>query len=357
MASSGSENLPEIDRTKGLAILFVIAIHAKIGDQSILHEQLVNRAVPIFLFVFGLMSELSFQRARAQGRSVKDWYRARLTRLYLPVWGMGVLYWLAVLYTQKPPLPIGGWHAALTFLGYSPWIGPSWFVTLVVQLVLVFPALSWAVDRLGLWISLALAAVITSFVVYQSLYIAEFGLEKISRTVPPPGWFYIWIFLPRSLWIVVAGMFVARFWGTKLKLSVTLVAVVIGLFVETAVYMINPEEFISGTLRKLVIMHLWDVPIAVAVLGVMGNAPMPRFIARPLEWCGRWSWGLYLGHIVVFEAAHMVGKNPESGPTWGRLEYGVFLLLVGALLALTGDALRRVALLRLRAAAPSKIAT
>src|SRR5262245_308229 len=101
MAESGSEQLPEIDRTKGLAILCVIAIHAKSGEGSVIHDQLVNRAVPIFLFVFGLMSELSFRRARASGRSIKDWYRARLTRLYLPVWGMGALYWLAVLYTQK----------------------------------------------------------------------------------------------------------------------------------------------------------------------------------------------------------------------------------------------------------------
>src|SRR5829696_6456484 len=253
MADSGSEHLPEIDRVKGLAILFVIAIHAKIGAETTVHEQLVNRAVPIFLFVFGLMSELSLRRARAAGRPIKDWYASRLMRLYLPVWGMGVLFWLAVLYTKKPPLPIGGWHAVLTFLGYAPWIGPSWFVTLVIQLVLVFRALSWAVDRLGPWISLVLAAAITSYTVYNSLQIADFGMAKLSRTVPPPGWFYIWIFLPRSLWVVIAGVVVARFWGTKLRWSMTLTAVVISLFVESAVYLVNPEEFIAGTLRKLVV--------------------------------------------------------------------------------------------------------
>jgi peptidoglycan/LPS O-acetylase OafA/YrhL len=84
---------------------------------------------------------------------------------------------------------------------------------------------------------------------------------------------------------------------------------------------------------------------------------MSEILARPLEWCGRWSWGLYLGHIVVFEAAHMLGKFPENGPTWGRLEFGAFLLWSGAILALTGDALRRTALLRLRSDAPSKLVT
>jgi peptidoglycan/LPS O-acetylase OafA/YrhL len=92
-------------------------------------------------------------------------------------------------------------------------------------------------------------------------------------------------------------------------------------------------------------------------MGVMGNVPLPGFLARPLEWCGRWSWGLYLGHITVFEAAHMYGKFPEAGPLWGRVEYGVFLLLVGAGLALSGDALRRSALPRLRSAVRSKLAT
>src|SRR5689334_21648651 len=105
------EHSPEIDRMKGLAILLVIANHAKIGADTLLHEQFVNRAVQLFLFVFGLMSELSIRRARENRRSIGDWYKSRLERLYVPVWGMGALYWLAVLYTQAPPLPIGGWHA------------------------------------------------------------------------------------------------------------------------------------------------------------------------------------------------------------------------------------------------------
>jgi peptidoglycan/LPS O-acetylase OafA/YrhL len=357
MAGSGSEHSPEIDRTKGIAILFVIAIHAKIGEGSAVHEQLVNRAVPIFLFVFGMMSDLSYRRAVAAGRSIKDWYLARLKRLYLPVWGMGLLYWMAVIYTKKPPLPIGGWHALLTFFGYSPWIGPSWFVTLVIQLVLVFPALSWVVDKIGPWIALVLAAVITAVSLWYSLDILDFGLQKISRNVPPPGWFYIWTFLPRSMWLVICGMVVARHWGTKLRLSVTLAAVVIGLFAETAIYLVNPDEFIAGPLRKLIVMHLWDVPIALGVLGVMGNLPLPATVAKALEWCGRWSWGLYLGHIVVFEAAHMIGKFPEAGTTWRRVEYGLFLLWAGAMLALGGDALRRMALLKLRSDTPTKLTT
>src|SRR5260221_8137169 len=152
MAGSSPERVPEIDRAKGLAILLVIGIHAKIAEGTLVHEQIVSRAVPIFVVLFGLMSELSFRRERETGRPLFRWYLRRLERLYVPVWGMAALWWLAVLYTKRPPLPVDGWSAALTFLGYSPWIGPSWFVTLVVQLVLVFPLLHWAADRLGPWI-------------------------------------------------------------------------------------------------------------------------------------------------------------------------------------------------------------
>jgi peptidoglycan/LPS O-acetylase OafA/YrhL len=335
------EHAPEIDRVKGLAILFVIGIHAKIGEGSILHEQLINRAVPIFLFVFGLMSELSLRRARAKQRPLGEWYRGRFERLFVPVWGMAILFWLAVLYTKAPPVPLGGWHALLTFLGYAPWIGPSWFVTLVLQLVLLFPALSWVMDRLGPWVVLVLAAVIAGVSTYYSLHVADFGLKYLGRSVPPPGWFYIWIFVPRSLWIVVAGMVVARVWGTKPGPRVTFVAVIVSIFAETAVWLVNPDEFIAGTLRRLVVMQLWDVPVALAVLGVCANVPLPALLARPLEWCGRWSWGIYLGHIVVFEAAHMVRKFPEAGGGSERVLYGAFLLLAGAVLALSGDALRR----------------
>ncbi len=341
MAGSAPEYAPEIDRVKGLAILLVIGIHAKIGEGTIVHEQFVNRAVPIFLFVFGLMSELSLQRARKSGRSIGDWYRGRLERLYVPIWGMAALFWLAVLVTGEPPLPIGAPHALLTFFGYSPWIGPSWFVTLVIQLVLVFPALHWVMNRLGPFIALALAVAISMICLYYSLQIADYGLRWLGRNVPPPGWFYDWIFVPRSLSTVVAGMVAGRLWGTKPGPRVTLAAVAVSLFAETAVWLARPEEFIVGTLRKLMVMQLWDVPVALSVLGFFANVPLPALVARPLEWCGRWSWGLYLGHVVVFEVAHMLKKFPESGLTAERVLYGAFLLFSGAVLALSGNALRR----------------
>ena len=67
MEAARSEHFPEIDRVKGVAILMVVAIHAKIAENTLIHEQLVNRAVPIFLLVFGVMSDASLRRAKASG--------------------------------------------------------------------------------------------------------------------------------------------------------------------------------------------------------------------------------------------------------------------------------------------------
>jgi peptidoglycan/LPS O-acetylase OafA/YrhL len=350
MAGARSEHFAQVDRVKGVAILMVVAIHAKIAENTLIHEQLVNRAVPIFLLVFGMMSDASYRRARGNGRSIGSWYWSRFQRLYVPIWAMAALFWLAVLYTRKPPLPIGGYNAVLTFLGYSPWIGPSWFVTLVIQLVLVFPALYWAADRLGPWLMLPLSAAITAYCAWHSLDVVDFGLRVISRNVLEPGWFYIWVFLPRSLWLVVAGMFVNRLWSSRPGVGVTLGAVAVSLLVLPAIALGRPDEFFFGTLRKLVIMHLFDVPVAVAVLGAMTHLRLPAALAWPLEWCGRHSWGLYLGHVVVFEIMHMYGHFPEVGPSSGRWLYGLFLFLAGATLTVVGEIARRSIPDRLRTA-------
>ncbi len=343
--TSAHEHLPVIDRVKGVAILLVVAIHAKIGEGSLVHEHVVNRAVPIFLFVFGMMSEMSLGRARAGARTFSSWYASRFRRLFVPIWAAGALWWLAVLATGKPPLPVGAVEAALTALGYSPWIGPSWFVTLVLQLIVLFPALHWAMNEVGPWIMLAAAAAATAFTAYHTLQIADFGLRVIGSNVPPPGWFYVWIFPPRSLWLVVAGMALARLVGPRLSPRATLAAIVSAALVVPACQFVRPEEFLVGPLRVLVTMHLFDVPVALAIVGLAANVPIPGRAAAPLEWCGRHSWGLYLGHVFVFEVAHMLGEFPEAGPGSGRWLYGVFLLASGAVLVAAGNlALRARAL-------------
>lgn len=349
MTRRSHEHLPVVDRVKGVAILFVVAIHAKIGEGSLFHEHVVNRAVPIFLLVFGMMSEASLGRALGAGGTLSAWWWARFRRLFVPIWAAGALWWLG-FYWVKPPYDLGAPELLLTALGYSPWIGPSWFVTLVLQLILLFPALHWALNRVGPWGLLGVSALVTAYTAYHTLQIVDFGREVISANVPPPGWFYVWVFPPRSLWLVVAGMVVARTLGPRLSLRAAVWAVVIATLVLPAVRLVRPDEFIVGQLRVVVMMHLFDVPVSLAVVGILSNLRVPGFVAAPLEWCGRHSWGLYLGHVAVFEILHMLDVFPEGGPPSIRWTYGAFLLATGAILVAAGNLASKLAPTGVRAA-------
>ena len=73
-------HLPELDRLKGFAIACVVCIHAELYSHTLFFDRIVNRAVPIFIVLFGVTSELWWKRAQAAeaDRSpVARWYRTR----------------------------------------------------------------------------------------------------------------------------------------------------------------------------------------------------------------------------------------------------------------------------------------
>ncbi|HMJ10026.1 MAG TPA: acyltransferase family protein, partial [Polyangiaceae bacterium] len=138
-------HVPELDWLKGFAILAVICIHAKLYSESVFFLQVINRAVHVFLVLFGISSELWWARERARGISSPEraWYSGRLARILLGYWAMTAIWWLVVALWQPPPgnLRLGAVQALLSFFGYAPWIGTSWFVAIILQYILVFPFL------------------------------------------------------------------------------------------------------------------------------------------------------------------------------------------------------------------------
>ena len=53
-----SERLTEIDALKGIAILWDFAIHAALFSGTFFATHVINRAVPIFLVLFGYTSTI-----------------------------------------------------------------------------------------------------------------------------------------------------------------------------------------------------------------------------------------------------------------------------------------------------------
>ena len=121
----GAPREAEIDWLKGLAILFILLIHARPIEGG-LYEHLINRAVPMFIVLFGVTSELWWRGHVARGEApIGPWYRTRLVRLMIPVWGM-LLVWWPFEFEFDPAVPQGIRPVLATAVGFMPWIGTGW---------------------------------------------------------------------------------------------------------------------------------------------------------------------------------------------------------------------------------------
>lgn len=342
------EHLTEIDALKGFAIISVVCIHAKPFATTWLFDRVTNRAVPIFLVLFGITSELYLSKLAGRvtgfGSLLRTWYVGRFFRLVVPYWAMAAAWWaLAELSGYAPFLHLGWPELLGTFIGYAPWIGTSWFVTVILQLVVILPFYRWIAIRARLVPSLVVSAAITSASAYYLWNIVELGKAIFGEDAPEPGWYYQWIFSPRVLWHVTAGLFLARISGGRIGPRATAVSVMLALIGMWLVGVARggPSDLFLGSLRQQAVQYLVDVPLAFALLGGFRWVKVPLLIERPLIWCGRFSWGIYLGHLFVHESLHMHHIDPERWDDMERLVYAAFLLAAGALLAVSADWARR----------------
>jgi peptidoglycan/LPS O-acetylase OafA/YrhL len=178
------------------------------------------------------------------------------------------------------------------------------------------------------------------------LHIVTAGKSLFGDNVPWPGWYYQWIFPPRVLWDVVAGIFVARLWMGRVSVRAALLASVLtalGAYLGVAQHAWPGS--VPAPVREMAVSHLVDVPLSLALLGFFRFVPLPELVRQFLAWCGRRSWGLYLGHLLVHEIVQIAGFSPFTGAPGVRAAYALALLIAGAALVLCGAAVER----RLRA--------
>src|SRR5262249_7773876 len=145
------------------------------------------------------------------------------------------------------------WRDTLAaFAGFCPWIGTSWFVTAILELVVVFPVLRWIFHRLGALVTLAASLAICFACSYYVFDILDWGRFYLGGKVPDPGWYYQWIFAPRLFWMVLAGVLVAAWWKGRLPRPLTAVAVALTLCRSLVFRAVHgpPEDFFFGALRE-----------------------------------------------------------------------------------------------------------
>jgi peptidoglycan/LPS O-acetylase OafA/YrhL len=326
--------IPALDWTKGLAILGVILIHAKALDGTIFFEQVIQRSVPVFLVLFGITSEFWWQRHGGTSlRSLVAWYRERFSRLLLPVWTAATLWWVcaaALGHTAQYGWP----HLLVSYVGYSPWIGVSWFVTLMLQLVVLFPLLRVATIKLGRDLSLiaAMTILLACGVHYWAIIAA--GRDLLHNTAYEPGFFYFWIFAPRAFWPVVAGIVVARC-GLPTKPSLLLLS----LGAVVGVYAID-TVLLPPLVRPSLFFPVADVPFTLLLLSAASAFRFTPGLNNALGWLGRSSWGIYLAHTIVHSLVHFLGFAPEELGMEMRWAYAALLLASGSAMAAGGELVR-----------------
>jgi peptidoglycan/LPS O-acetylase OafA/YrhL len=339
MSLSGDrKRVLEIDVLKGFCILCVVAIHAQFPAGTAVFDYLIDRAVPVFLVLFGVTSELWWGQNENAPNARRRWYWSRLGRVVPAYWAVMVCWWLVVVYWRGPPddLVLRVPQIAITFLGAAGWVGTTWFVTIILQYILVFPLLRRVAGHAPPVVVLGIAAIATGATAIHMLAVINVGEVVFGKNVGEL--YYYWVSLPRALWHVVGGIFIARFWHGTVSLRTTLLAVLISLCGATLLALNKPisSDWIPH-MRHLACVHLLDVPLAIALLGLCRWLPLPRFAKAGLAWFGRWSWGIYLAHLLVHEVARIVRFDPTLQTYATRAAYAFALLASGVLIAVAAQ--------------------
>jgi peptidoglycan/LPS O-acetylase OafA/YrhL len=200
---------------------------------------------------------------------------------------------------------------------------------------------------LGALPSLVIAAASSFASCWFILQIVTTGKALLGNNVPWPGWYYQWIFAPRVLWDVVAGIFVAHFWRGRVSAKATWVALgltALGIFAAYVARGGPDEKF--GPVREMAVAHIVDVPLSIALLGLFRMAPLPAGARRFLAFCGVWSWGIYLSHLLVHELVQIAGFRPFMLAQPVRAVYALALLVSGAFLAVLAARIEKLLLVR-----------
>jgi hypothetical protein len=326
----------------------VLLIHSRPLADWWIHDHVIDRAVPIFITLFGTTSELWWRRRGDRASTVRDWYRTRLWGLMVPVWSALTVLWVLRFATGFGTTSVTGapYRVVLTYLGYMPWVGTGWFVTLALEMVVLFPVLRLSLDRLGAVATLLLtAAILVASHLHQDeiiTFVRTLVRDRSTHADPFMSYYYFfWIFAPARFFLVICGVLIARRCLVPSRLVGSLAAVLVvagGLVADR----LTPP--LSQTL-----MAFLDVPLTIAVMSAGRALRLVPRIGSTVAWYGRHSWGVYLGQLVVHELIHdwasmrctgMVCEwLPEDAALAIRWSYFFVLLASATLAVLVGNRL------------------
>src|SRR5262249_218137 len=262
--------------------LCVLLIHSRALGSSFVFRFFVNHAVPIFIVLFGVNSELWWRR-RALPADLWPWYRSRARRLLVPMWAALPVWWAAVIVFRPAGIALGPTLAVKHLFGYLAEVGTGWFVTMVIQLAILFPFMHLVAKKVGIWAVLLVATSCAYAAVYYRFFI-------ISHW----GLFNSFIFSPRFYAHVAFGMWLS----TRLGRLDWVAAV------SAASLLVTSIALVHGAVAPLAIYadYLLDLPLTVLLLVAMRPLERVRPVRDTLAWLGQSSYGIYLGQLLTHNA-------------------------------------------------------
>lgn len=334
-----TDHLPEIDMVKGVAIIGVTLIHSTVlGEDTWPMMLLFVHAVPIFLVLFGVNSESWFERRSPSGRTLL-WYERGVKRILVPAWATLVVWWALVLIFEPPAvrvtISLPFYHA----VGYLKQVGTGWFITVIVQLVLLFPLFHHFAARRGIGWLVAICGAITM--------VTLIWIVQIRQKLGLAGWMAL---SPRFFLHVAFGMLLVphvRRLGRPIVLLSAIAYVVLAVITARTRF----------TVWSPIANRLLELPLTILLLAGMRALSDRDRLREGLSWLGRHSLGLYLGQLLTHNAFLFAlgGQCTIYGCQGGLFERfnlwvytGVLFLGSVGFLALGNYALRVAASLRER---------
>lgn len=331
VGASVSGRVDGIDVLRGLATLGVVAIHAGPTRDWSIHPMTVGRSVPVFLVLMGVSAELWRQRLRPT-HLWRQYVTSAARRLLVPY--LGWLLCLIALAAATDRLPAEPAMWPFVAIGYVPWAGPTWFIGAVFLLTPLIPLLLWAAERWSVRALTLVALAVTLAAQLDSLRIARMMAEVYPVRSDPMVISLFWHFVPAYFWHVCGGIWLAR---RGVQVSPSLVAIALLTLLWIHIWLAVPGRF---PLHENAAFALADVPLCLVLIAVSGSLASRLRVARMLGAVGRRSWGIYLGHVLVFDLFDFNGWNFQFGSQPVRWLFFLVLFGAGLLLTAVGRALR-----------------
>lgn len=313
-SQSASERVYQADALKGLAILSVIALHSldEVALQAVFSWFHIWQAVPLLCVLLG------YTGMRTRVKPLGPYLSRRAWRLGVPF----AVTWVASLAIGAATGVVS--FSPLLLVGLLPATGPgNYFITLLLQFVLLLPALRWLFEKRG-----PLAGVIFTFIASLAFESAAFaaGLESYLYSAS----------ILRYLFAIGLGMWIAT-GKTVLPLAIPSLVYVAayagGREIPFFSSLWQPQNVVSfGYSAAVVEVGLRWLPAHRSLISKLGRASYHVFLVQML-WFGLVPWAKAHSGLALLMTSLVL--CPLGGLAFMRFEGSLTSLLRRRLAAAT----------------------